>query len=74
MLLAEIKEGALWRSISVIEVLARPRSVIRCAHCHQRLVAHGSFQPSATPHFVHYRMKLMGWTPPDGIDVPEWRC
>ena len=18
--------------------------------------------------------KLMGWTPPDGIDVPEWRC
>jgi len=57
MLLAEIKEGALWRSISVIEVLARPRSVIRCAHCHQRLVAHGSFQPSATPHFVHYRMK-----------------
>lgn len=17
---------------------------------------------------------VMGWTPPDGIDVPEWRC
>jgi membrane fusion protein, multidrug efflux system len=19
-------------------------------------------------------MALMGWTPPDGLDVPEWRC
>jgi hypothetical protein len=18
--------------------------------------------------------RVMGWTPPDGIDVPEWRC
>ena len=20
------------------------------------------------------RNVVMGWTPPDGIDVPEWRC
>jgi hypothetical protein len=20
------------------------------------------------------RTKALGWTPPDGIDVPEWRC
>jgi hypothetical protein len=25
--------------------------------------------------FTKYRQfKLMGWTPPDGIDVPKWRC
>ena len=23
---------------------------------------------------VQQTQKLMGWTPPDGIYVPEWRC
>ena len=22
----------------------------------------------------HDKEVLMGWTPPDGIDVPKWRC
>jgi hypothetical protein len=23
---------------------------------------------------VNQRIALMGWTPPDGIYVPKWRC
>ena len=32
-------------------------------------------EPYATPSTtVVHKQALMGWTPPDGIDVPRWRC
>jgi len=37
--------------------------------------------PAEEPMLVHYvrllqsvNLKLLGWTPPDGIYVPKWRC
>src|SRR5690606_26997884 len=50
-----------------LDVATRILSLTGVKREHRRVAA------VANPHRTAER-KLMGWTPPGGIDVPEWRC
>ena len=55
--------------------------LLRCMSlflAHHDMLRHGRGRSlsgqSGLWHVVRPRVFMMGWTPPDGIDVPKWRC
>jgi hypothetical protein len=62
---SQIREVSMYHISSLVR-----NSVLAAAIC----FAAASAMAQTTGKLTDPQMVLMGWTPPDGINVPKWRC